>query len=143
MREFLESASKIVSTWPKWKQQILGGPMTVDELYERPDCEVTKSVLKNRLAAGEPFETAKRLRNFVVRGKKYKNLWALSKDTTPVLTYQQLLYRIGTLKLSPSKALDHLRVWVDQKRTTGRRSHTTRGANVSVEELRSRLDSCK
>lgn len=117
--------------------------MTVEELYERSDCEVTKSVLQNRLAAGEPFETAKRLRNFVVRGKKYKNLWALSKDTTPVLTYQQLLYRVGTLKLSPSKALEHLSVWVDLKRTTGRRSHTAREAKVSVEELHSRLNSYK
>lgn len=117
--------------------------MSVDELYERSDCEVTKLVLRNRLAAGEPFETAKRLRNFVVRSKKYKNLWALSKDTAPILTYQQLLYRVGTLKLSPSDALDHLRVWVARKRTTGKRSHTTRDANVNVEELRSLLDSRK
>jgi hypothetical protein len=117
--------------------------MTVEELYKRSDCEVTLIVLRNRLAAGEPYVTAKKLRNFVVRGKRYNNLWQLSKDTSPLLNYHQLLYRVGTMKLSPSAALDCVKVWVEQKRKTGKRAHVQRNANVKVDELHSLLDSQK
>ena len=93
---------------------------TIDELYRESTCEVSKSVLRIRLMAGEPWGKAKKLRNFVCCGMKYRNLWELSKETLPLLTYQQLAYRVCVLKLSPDNAVYHVLDWVEGKRETGK-----------------------
>jgi len=93
---------------------------TIEELYRESTCEVSKSVLRIRLMAGEPWGKAKKLRNFVVCGKKYRSLWELSKETLPLLTYQQLAYRVCVLKLSPDDAVYHVLDWVEGKRETGK-----------------------
>jgi len=100
---------------------------TIEELYRESTCEVSKSVLRIRLMAGEPWGKAKKLRNFVCCGKKYRNLWELSKETLPLLTYQQLAYRICVLKLSPEKAVWDTRQSCDIKRATGKAAHRQRG----------------
>jgi hypothetical protein len=99
---------------------------TIEELYREPTCEVSKHVLRARLTAGEPLEKAKKLRNFVCCGKKYSSLWELSKETLPLLTYQQLAYRVCILKLSPEEAVWDIRSSVDIKRATGQRAHRQR-----------------
>jgi hypothetical protein len=90
--------------------------MKIIDLWRRPDCEVSLSVLRKRITAGEPYSTAKRLRNFTVNGKKYPSLWELAKTTNEVLTYQQLLYRIGTLKMTPAEAVVHVFTWVEHRK---------------------------
>ena len=93
--------------------------MKVSELYKRSDCEVSLAVLRKRIAAGEPYTTARRLRNFSVRGRKYSSLWELSKSLSGALTYQQLRYRVGTLKMTPEEAVDHILTWVEFRRGNG------------------------
>lgn len=99
---------------------------TIEELYREPTCEVSKPVLRIRLMAGEPLEKAKKLRNFVVYGKKYRSLWELSKETLPDMTYQQLAYRVCILKLTPEKAVWDVLEWVEGKRSTGKRTRRQR-----------------
>jgi hypothetical protein len=99
---------------------------TIEELYREPTCEVSKQVLRARLMAGEPLEKAKKLRNFVVYGKKYRSLWELSKETLPLLTYQQLAYRVCVLKLTPTEAVWDVRVSAETKRVTGQPAHRQR-----------------
>jgi hypothetical protein len=99
---------------------------TISEIYAEPTCEVPKHVLRARLTAGEPLEKAKKLRNFVCCGKKYISLWELSKETLPLLTYQQLVYRICVQKMSVDKAVHCVLLWVEGKRQTGRRARRSR-----------------
>lgn len=106
--------------------------MKLDELYMQHDCEVSKSALRTRLAAGEPYDIAKKLRNFIVCGKKYKNLWELSKETLPHLTYQQLLYRIAVMKKTPTEAVYYVLDWVEGKRETGKGNRSQRTACRSI-----------
>jgi hypothetical protein len=84
------------------------------------NCEVSSRTLRVRLAAGEPYSKARKLRNFIVCGKKYASLWELSKDTAPQLTYQQLKYRVCVLKMPPTQAVYDMRNGVLQKRELGR-----------------------
>jgi hypothetical protein len=88
--------------------------------------------------AGEPWEKAKKLRNFVVCGKKYHSLWELSKETLPDLTYQQLAYRICIQKLNPEKAVYHVLAWVEGKRHSGdraRRQRTQKTGNCALSRM--------
>jgi len=93
--------------------------MKVSELYARPDCEVSLAVLRKRITAGEPYSTARRLRNFSVHGRRYPSLWELAKSLNGALTYQQLRYRVGTMKMTPEKAVDHVLAWVEFRRGNG------------------------
>jgi hypothetical protein len=109
----------------------LGGK-TINDIYLQPDCEVSKQVLRLRLKAGEPLKKAKKLRNFVCCGKKYRSLWELSKETLPLLTYQQLAYRVCVLKLNPEEAVWHVLNWVEGKRATGRPAKHMRTETLSI-----------
>jgi hypothetical protein len=73
--------------------------MELDSLYLKPDCEVTKLTLKLRLARGEKYAKAKKLRNFMANGKGYKNLQELAEYVG--LTYEEAMYQVGTLKKLP------------------------------------------
>jgi hypothetical protein len=105
---------------------------TISEIYAEPTCEVSKQVLRARLTAGESMAKAKKLRNFVCCGMKYRNLWELSKETLPLLTYQQLAYRVCVQKMSPDKAVHYVLLWVEGKRQTGVRAQRQRTQVVST-----------
>jgi hypothetical protein len=73
--------------------------MNLDELYAQPDCEVTKLALKLRLARGEKYNKAKKLRNFVANGRGYKDLQELARYLK--IPYEEALQQVGTLKKLP------------------------------------------
>jgi hypothetical protein len=75
--------------------------MNLNELYLQPDCEVTKLTLKLRLARGEKYAKAKKLRNFMANGKGYKDLKEFAEYLG--LTYEDALYQVAVLKKLPKE----------------------------------------
>jgi hypothetical protein len=73
--------------------------MDLDKLYLDPSCEVSKLTLKLRLARGEKYAKAKKLRNFMANGRGYRDLQELAEYLK--LTYEDALYQVGTLKKLP------------------------------------------
>ena len=104
------------------------------------NCEVSLDTLRRRLAKGEDYNTARKLRNFRVFGKTYKNLWELSKVTQPQLTYGQLVYRVCQMNMTPTKAVLCVRQWVEGKRVTGKATKCSRTANIQIEKIKERYE---
>lgn len=103
------------------------------------NCEVSESNLRKRLAAGESYEKARKLRNFNVFGRKYKSLWDLAKDTEPLLTYHQLRYRVVVLKMTPTEAVKCVFSCVESKRATGKGDRGSRGTRLLSEGIEQRV----